>query len=355
MGDSEPNGGTTTNVKERVSFSEVVRVHFRWAQRFHNGKQGVEPLKDELDAAREKFEQQEGRIVNAYWCTTEASAVALTARWPKPQKRSRLRRREKPREPVLQLHRVTDWITVDFLPIAELLHHCDTLAIKVEAVLEGTAHRVAMRWLLAVEENLLGFVERARRASTDGNGRFGRRDFDRFIAKQRKEILQIEDYYDRAGEKRARQIYVLGMLLGLASLLPICAGAAGLLSVFHVLDLHATGVRTFFACIAAGALGAIVSVLSRMSGRRGGFIVDYEIGRGGIQRLGAYRPLIGAIFGVALYFLAKTTLLHLEQGVKTFAFFVVLAFLAGFSERWAQVVLGGAEQTVRASIGAKSD
>jgi hypothetical protein len=254
---------------------------------------------------------------------------------------------------VLQLHRVTDWITVDFLPIAELLHHCDTLAIKVECVLEGTARRVAMRWLLAVEENLLGFVERARLAAKRGD-EVRSSDVDRFVAKQRREVLQIEDYYDRAGQKRARQLYVTGMLGGVLALLPLSAAAAGLLSVFHVLDLHASGVQTFFACIAAGALGAIVSVLSRMAGRRGGFIVDHEIGRGGIQRLGSYRPLIGAVFGVALYFLARTTMVQLDPAVKTFPFFVVVAFLAGFSERWAQVVLGGAEQTVRASIGGKS-
>jgi hypothetical protein len=352
MNESSPNGGTATKPKERVSFSEVVRVHFRWAERFHDGKGGAATAKDELDTTREKFEQHEGKIVDAYWCTTEASAVALTEKAPGPRKALPFRR-DQQREPALQLHRVTDWITVDYLQIAELLHHCDTLAIKAECVLEGTARRVAMRWLLAVEENLLGFVERSRLAAKRGD-EVHKSDVDRFVAKQRREILEIEDYYDRAGQKRARQLYVTGMLFGVLALLPLATGAAGLLSVFHVLDLHASGVQTFFACIAAGALGAIVSVLSRMAGRRGGFIVDHEIGRNGIERLGSYRPLIGAVFGVALYFLAQTSLVQLDPGVKTFPFFVVVAFLAGFSERWAQVVLGGAEQTVRASIGGRA-
>jgi len=353
MDQSSPNGGTATKPKERVSFSEVVRVHFRWSERFHDdGTEGVATAKEELDTAREKFEQAAGTIVDAYWCTTEASAVALTEKPPKPKKARQLRR-DKASEPVLQLHRVTDWVTVDFLPVAELLHHCDTLAIKVECVLEGTPRRVAMRWLLAVEQNLLGFVERARLAAKQDD-EIHKSDVDRFVAKQRKEILQIEDYYDRAGQKRARQIYVTGMLVGVFALLPVAAGTAGLLSLFHVLDLHSPGVRTFYACIAAGALGAIVSVLSRMAGRRGGFIVDHEIGRWGIERLGSYRPLIGAVFGLALYFLVQTPLLHLDQGVQHFPFYVIVAFLAGFSERWAQVVLGGAEQTVRASIGGKS-
>jgi hypothetical protein len=45
---------------------------------------------------------------------------------------------------------------------------------------------------------------------------------------------------------------------------------------------------------------------------------------------------------------------QIDPAAKTFAFFVSIAFLAGFSERWAQVVLGDAEQTVRQSLGSKA-
>ena len=44
-------------------------------------------------------------------------------------------------------------------------------------------------------------------------------------------------------------------------------------------------------------------------------------------------------------------MVQIDPAAKTFAFFVVVAFLAGFSEKWAQVVLGGAEQTIRQSLG----
>ena len=61
--------------------------------------------------------------------------------------------------------------------------------------------------------------------------------------------------------------------------------------------------KTFFACYTSGAVGAIVSVMSRMSGDR--FTVDYEVGRHALRWLGSFRPLIGAVFGVALYFVAQ--------------------------------------------------
>jgi len=356
----EANGG-------HVSFSEVVRVHYRWAQHFHHGREAAKASKDELEDALRQFEADQGKIVGAYWCMSQASAAALTEKdQPEPPHwhHIRLPWRKKP-EAELRLHRVTDWVTIEHLQIAELLHHCDTLAIKVEAVLHGVPRQVAMRWLMSVEENLLGFVERDRRArprGAAGNGappttieRRQRQSYvDRFVARQRKELIQLEDYYDRAGQKHARQIYVTGMGVGALCLIPLAVGAAGLLAVFGVLDLGSDGVQRFFACFAAGALGAIVSVLSRMAGKRGGFIVDHEIGDAGIRRLGGYRPLIGAVFGVTLYFLARTSLLHLEPGLRTFPFFVVVAFLAGFSERWTQVVLGGAEKTVSASLGAKT-
>jgi hypothetical protein len=354
-----PNGG-------HVSFSEVVRVHYRWAQHFHSGREAANASKDHLDDVLRRFEVDQGTIVDAYWCTSQASAAALTAKdFPEPPRwhHIRLPWRKQP-EAELRLHRVTDWVTLEYQQIAELLHHCDALAIKVEAVLHGVPRHVAMRWLMSVEENLLGYVERDKRSTpraTGGNGappstksREAQSQIDKFVSRQRKELIQLEDYYDRAGQKHARQIYVTGMGIGALCLIPLAVGAAGLLAVFGVLDLGSDGVRRFFACFAAGALGAIVSVLSRMAGRRGGFVVDHEIGDTGIRRLGGYRPLIGAVFGVALYFLARTSLLHLEPGLRTFPFFVVVAFLAGFSERWAQVVLGGAEKTVSASLGAKS-
>ena len=122
-----------------------------------------------------------------------------------------------------------------------------------------------------------------------------------------------------------------------------CAGA---FAAFGVLDLNHGGVRRFYACMAAGAVGAIVSVLIRMGGHRGGFNIDHELGSSGVRRLGAFRPIIGAIFGVVISLLVTTTLVPIKHSALTFHFFVIAAFLAGFSERWTKVVLDGAMRTI---------
>jgi hypothetical protein len=74
--------------------------------------------------------------------------------------------------------------------------------------------------------------------------------------------------------------------------------------------------------------------------------------RPGLYALGAYRPIVGAIFGVAMYFLVSTSLLQIEPKTKSFAFYVTVAFLSGFSERWTRVILDGA-QSVIGGAGAK--
>ena len=60
---------------------------------------------------------------------------------------------------------------------------------------------------------------------------------------------------------------------------------------------------------------------------------------------------MGAIFGVAMYFLVSTPLLQIEQGTKTFAFYVTVAFLSGFSERWTRVILDGAQSVIGGEAG----
>ncbi len=101
-----------------------------------------------------------------------------------------------------------------------------------------------------------------------------------------------------------------------------------------------------------GTLGAFVSVLMRMSSNS--FQVDYEVGRSTIRRLGSFRPFIGADLrrGDVLPH-QERALEHRgedEVAARQFFFFGSLAFLAGFNERWTNVIFGQAEQTIAASL-----
>ena len=323
-----------TNGKGRVSFSDVARAHFEWDMSNDTGAR--EAFEEKLDA----FEAQTGEVIDAYWCRTDASAVALTR--VEPERRSGVRRLLRRNQPTqYRLFRLSDWVTGEAGQIPDLLHECDVLAIKAAHGLDGTPQAVVMRWLLAVEAHTLGFIERHR------NRPPGRLETTEFVARQTAKLRKIEDYYHWAGERRGRLFYMEGMLfLGVVLLLLAGAASAGVFELFGVLDLESNAVREFYACAAAGAAGALVSVLMRMAGRRGGFTIDHELGRWGVTILGGYRPLLGSISGIVVYFLVQTPLVPVESGAQTLPFHVVIAFLAGFSERWTQVVLDGAMRTV---------
>jgi hypothetical protein len=351
MPEETAHGSTSeTNGKGRVSFSDVARAHFDWDR--GNGDAARGKFESKLAA----FETDAGEIVDAYWCRKDASAVALTRR--DPVRPAGLRRAlPHQHDPEYRLYRVSDWVTAGTREIPDLLHECDILAIKAAHALEGTPRAVVMQWLIAVETHVLGFIERHRESPPEDA------EVSSFAARERAELRKIEDYYQRAGEKRGRLHYTEGMLgLGVALLLVAALATAAALALFGVLDLGSRGVREFYACGAAGGMGAVVSVLMRMAGRRGGFVIDHELGRLGVTMLGAYRPLVGSVSGIVVYFLVQTTLVPIDPFARSFAFYVVVAFLAGFSERWTKVVMSGAMRTIaddqpeaardRASIGA---
>ncbi|HEY7707812.1 MAG TPA: hypothetical protein VH968_11670 [Gaiellaceae bacterium] len=319
-----------------VSFPELVRAHYEWER--SGGANGA--TESRFHKALAEFQKQQGELTHAYWATRRASAVALTVKersWP-----SRL---FSDQDALIKLHRATDWLARES-PLADLMHHCDTLAIKVSEVLRGSPERIAMQWIFSVQSHLLGFVERT-------GSRASKAEIQEVCRTQAAELIEIERYYARAATKAARIVYFWGMVIGALASFAIGLLLAGLLWQSGWFDHPNTRTaQTFFICFVAGTLGAFVSVLMRMSASR--FRVDYEVGRSTIRRLGSFRPFIGAVFGVMLFFLVKSGILNIElpdSDSETFFFLGSLAFLAGFNERWTNVIFGRAEQTIAATLG----
>ena len=86
----------------------------------------------------------------------------------------------------------------------------------------------------------------------------------------------------------------------------------------------------------AGAIGATVSVMIRIT-RGQKLDVDSTQGLAMTMLTGAFRPVVGAVLGAALYVLLLASLLPLEIPQESAEyFFAAIGFLGGFSERWAQ-------------------
>jgi hypothetical protein len=345
-----------------ASFSDLVRAHFRREQERKNDKNGVasDEAEAEYEAKLEEFQEKEGEIAAVYWSTGNASAVAMTIGQPRGE-----RNPFTDTETEVRLHRVTDWVTKDRSQIADLLHESDLLAIRVGVVLRGASERITMRWIFAVQQHLLGFFERMDEfaptaAATNGSlwslgktwhdKRRSRaevqREERRLVEAQRKELMKVEDYYLRIASKTGRIVYVSGMLMG--AVVIVLLGALIAVALAYWYPKGWTGeVQNLLLCTGAGAVGALTSVLSRMSGGGGTFTVDVEVGRPLLRRLGLYKPLVGSVFGVALYFLLASGLLMTKapQG-RVMYFYGIVAFFSGFSERFTGVVFGGAQRLI---------
>jgi hypothetical protein len=301
------------------TFAELVYAHFDW------WKQRQEPSANGKAAAAfhealARYERRHGEVVHAYWCSHVESAAALTEK----------KRAISWATPITEFHRESDWATQNAPDIARELHRCDELAVRARIVLRGIRQRICLRLVMASAAHLLSLVD-ARATHTD----------DAKVAtaldEERQAIDKAEAYYCSAANGQAQIVYFTGMVftaMAIAAVIGAClaAGWAG----------------AEYAALISGAIGAVVSVIQRIN--NGHFDLEYDVGRPYAFFLGGLRPLIGGAFALAIAFAFKSGVLHLplsqnhSPAEEHFAL-VVLGFLAGFSERFAQDTLAAAAQT----------
>jgi hypothetical protein len=314
-------------VRHDPSFTELVYAHFAWWQELRRNGDGNAAVAARYRDVRSRFERAHGKLIHSFWCSHVESAVALTER-PRRHRWSRHR---------LGFHRESDWATKDHPLIAAELHRCDELAVRAQAVLTGLRQRICLQLVTASAAHILSLVDDA---SQHTNGA----ETEKALQRERGVLDQAEKYYCEAANGQAQIAYFAGMAtVGLA--LSLAAGLA-----------LAVNFATPVAALIAGAIGAVVSVVQRINS--GSFKTEYDVGRPYAFFLGGLRPLIGAAFALAIYFAFKSGILHLPISATDAKSddklgLLVVCFLAGFSERWAQDTLATAVPA--ASKGARSD
>jgi uncharacterized membrane protein len=325
---------------EKVTFTDLAFAHYLRQTTMYAAAQPGASDKEAEDAHAaaaaytnrlKLFEREHGSIIRAYWCTHEISGVAITeerVRLPWWQLR-RIERRQR-------LHAATDWATRDSPEFAHQLHKIDNLSVRSDEILRGTAENIVMQLLACAASHLLSYVD-----SQDGPPRDSA-TIRKIVERSNAELATIRQHYQRAGENATRIVYAGGMLRG-AILLALLGGISGLVlwaaGAFHH---HPQTTWTILGTIAAGGMGAAVSVLLRMA--KGSFSQDYELGRKVNRRLAMARPFVGAAFAIMIFLLLKSGLVDiggLSTNNQTIYFYAAVGFLAGFSERWARVVIGG--------------
>jgi hypothetical protein len=171
-------------------------------------------------------------------------------------------------------------------------------------------------------------------------------------------ISKLADKVEQFSKRKAQVVYIRGMFIGIFSVLTLVA-----VYVYIIFRVSATrhwtsGTQLLWHLIAiavvSGALGAVVSVMLRVSNRP--LSIAYIAGRSLIWLSGFFRPIVGAIFGLVFYMLISAGLLQVlaaprDIGIRAF-FVAAICFAAGFSERRAQDFIVRALPTER---GGESD
>jgi hypothetical protein len=296
------------------SFTELVYAHYDWWRDRGAQENGSARAYHEALA---RYQEHHGELVSAYWCSHVESGAALTEK-----------KRALPwATPVCTFHRESDWATKHTPDIARELHRCDELAIRARVVLKGVRQSICLRLVMASTAHLLSLVD-ARAAHAD------EASIKTALEQEREALKKANDYYNQAANGQAQIVYFVGMVV-VAAVISVVAG------LFLAFDEWAPAV----AAAIAGAAGAVVSVVQRIND--GHFDLEYDVGRPYAFFLGGLRPVIGAALAVVIASAFASGIMHLpisssaSDDDKRFAL-IVISFLAGFSERWAQDTLAAA-------------
>ena len=302
---------------ERVSFSELVDA---WA--FREESAAREERYQELRSA---FVANHGEITDAYICESGPMAVAVTTVQPKRLGLRLLRPRDR-----IEMFTETERLVRMHPEVAQILHRGEVQYVSVRNALRGLSQRLLVNWLFVWMRDLMIA------SAPNAEGRIEAMTPEE-VEEQEHELDRIAEHYEQAASREAQIVYLGGMLNGVLALCAVTVPVGILLAASDV----PVNLTTFFGSLIAGALGALVSVVTRMSADK--FHVRHEVGRSYVQRVAAFRPFIGGVFGLLVYFALQGGVIR-QLDVPTddsdrFAFFLVLAFAAGFSERLVKEVL----------------
>ena len=366
-----------------VTFDSLVEARFDAVQaKWGNAPpEHVAQLEQRYRSKRVAFEISHGAILFEYWTNSTPGGVALTL-----HRRAGLGRRLVRSGGRTHFHRFTDYLTGRFGDASELLYAGDALAAICEEVLRGPTRRIALTQIFTAASQLLstldasmipdyesahvepatsspdGSPEERKRWQQESEKRRLRQEEARRQREEEKEqrISHAQDGYRRAlaraerfyrsGAGQAAQFYYFaGMLFG-GILVGLLAFAVTLLvpalaSHWH-LPLADAETAAGFAATTAGALGASVSVMWRMTA--GTFGEEAVFGSDNLARLGTFRPFLGGTFGFILYVALKADLISQTYVPANpgWYFYIFVGFLAGFSERLVPDFLGDSAKAV---------
>jgi hypothetical protein len=294
--------------------------------------------RDHFPALLEAYEEQHGHICRSFFGQHAFVAAAIT---------------DQDELEIVWSHRESVRNPAE----VELLSRCDQLSYEAYHRLHRYDRRHCQQIIFSVVLELLRRIDRERQdprrhagsrngaapGPKAGGGETARVPEEsghgpRHLAGLSERLDDAEDFMLRSGTRRAQNHYLKGMLGGTGAVLAVIGVIAALL---WQVGLAGSENGDVVLALSAGALGALVSVLMRMT--VGEFAMnlptlDAEMDQTDVHLVAAARPLIGAVSGVIAYALVRSSLVPIDppNGDDPTFLWMGVAFVAGFSERLAQ-------------------
>lgn len=305
----------------RAGFDTYVRARFLAEERFNPDPKSRAVYRNWRSALLDAYQRGSGEICASYYCEHLIAGAVRTDR-------SRLG----------LVFNSRGWGKEE-----ELLTSCDGLYWEGIDHLAGGDRSTFVERLYAVATDVLALLDvRSLSSSTaaapvadaEGNGE----PRSAALAALGRKLDDVRAFYAKAARKEARLRYLAGVAAGIGAILPVGAIFFVVLWLTSVVPVDDRG--EIIASWMAGAIGAVVSVMQRLSADT--LEVNHEAARLELWLLGAMRPVVGAVVAVALYSLFAGGVLDfaLPEGASAEIYYYAgVAFLSGFSERFAQDML----------------
>jgi hypothetical protein len=220
--------------------------------------------------------------------------------------------------------------------LEDALWRANALSREGNQLLTGRRASILAAMVQSVFVYLLGILDSLDRRGIVAVGPSGTGSAERIqksLVTAGAELDRIANYLRQATQSMSQKEYLLGMLFGLLGLFPLAFAVGSEYVTEHTAPLPA------FIVVAGGA-GAIISVMTRISS--GKLALDGDASHSLLRLTGAARPLIGAVMALVVYVVILSGLVPVDVPEaapdSTYLFFAI-AFLAGFSERFAQDML----------------
>jgi len=298
-----------------VQAEPVVEVDCPCLSDLIEAKQAGRP---EFAAMRAAYEASQGKILEEYYALNFRAAILLVATKEQTEVNGGAERN------VLKMRLYYD-ARESSTDVDDVFRSARRVERKYSVLLQGKTQDILVRGIYTTAVVLLGVLD-AMVGSADKPKRVSAA-----AASAQKEIRQIEQNARDAALDRALVRYLGGLAAGAVLVI------AGVIALIFV-PMKAEFGSPLITCLGAGALGAILSVMTRMTNRQK-VRVSLDQGRVVAFLSGGFRLIIGAVLGAVMFVLVGAGLVPIAVPAsveKVNLFFAGLAFLAGFSERWAQ-------------------